>query len=76
MLITQVEASHKIQHPTEWVMDFGFNKVVVLEKTAAGILVRPREALIWDEIFAQKLSMRQNVFAMDLSEMSGDDLLF
>lgn len=76
MTITQVETDHKIQLPAEWAMEFGFKKTVALEKTVAGILVRPCETASWDEVFAKKLPMGQNVFALDLSEVSGDDLLF
>jgi hypothetical protein len=76
MIITPVETGHKIQLPAEWAMEFGFKKNVALEKTVAGILVRPCETVSWDEVFAKKLSMGQNVFALDLSEMRGDDFLF
>jgi len=47
----------------------------LLEKTEVGILVRPRRAVSWDEIFAQKLAPPQPPTALDLSEVSGDDLL-
>ncbi len=76
MIITQVETGHKIQLPVEWAMEFGLEKNVALEKTVAGILVRPVETVSWDEVFAKKLPMGQNVFALDLSEVSADDLLF
>ena len=76
MIITPVETGHKIQLPVEWAMEFGFKKNVALEKTVAGILVRPCETVSWDDIFAKKLPMGQNVFALDLSEVSGDDILF
>jgi hypothetical protein len=39
------------------------------------ILERPCPPAEWDEIFADKLSMGQQPSALDLSEVSGDDLL-
>jgi hypothetical protein len=30
----------------------------------------------WDDVFAQKLQMGRQPFALDLSEVSGDDFLF
>jgi len=30
----------------------------------------------WDDVFAQKLPMGRQPFALDLSEVSGDDFLF
>ncbi len=37
--IKPVEAGHKIQLPAEWAAELGLEKVAVLEKTEAGILV-------------------------------------
>jgi hypothetical protein len=76
MRITPVEAGHKIQLPAEWAAEFGLDDIAALEKTAEGILVRPCRPATWDEIFADKLSMGQQPSALDLSEVSGDDLLF
>jgi hypothetical protein len=50
--IAPVEAGRKIQLPEEWASDLGIGDVVLLEKTEAEILVRPRRAVSWDEIFA------------------------
>ena len=75
-ITTPVEAGHKIQLPAEWVAELGLENMVALEKTADGILVRPCHTVIWDEIFADKLSMGQHPAVLDLSEVSGDDLLF
>jgi hypothetical protein len=47
-----------------------------VEKTATGIGVRPCRTLTWDEVFAEKLSIGKQSLAKDLSELSGDDLLF
>jgi hypothetical protein len=74
--ITLVEAGHKIQLPVEWVKELGLENIAALEKTLEGILVRPWPVATWDEIFADKLSMKHQPFALDLSEVSGDDLVF
>jgi bifunctional DNA-binding transcriptional regulator/antitoxin component of YhaV-PrlF toxin-antitoxin module len=71
-----VEAEYKIKIPAEWVEELGLKKIVMLEKTSTGIMVRPCYTLTWDEIFAEKLTIGQQVLALDLSEVSGDDLLF
>jgi len=75
MRITPVEAGHKIQLPAEWAAELRLENMAALEKTADGIVVRPCRAATWDEIFATKLPMGQRPAALDLSEMSGDDLL-
>jgi bifunctional DNA-binding transcriptional regulator/antitoxin component of YhaV-PrlF toxin-antitoxin module len=71
-----VEIEYKIQIPAEWAEELGLKNIIMLEKTSTGIMVRPCYTLTWDEIFAEKLTIGQPVFAMDLSEVSGDDLLF
>jgi|FaiFalDrversion2_1042247.scaffolds.fasta_scaffold10176_3 hypothetical protein len=73
--ITPVEAGHKIQLPVEWATEMGLEKVALLEKTEAGILVRSCPSLSWDEIFAEKLPMLSMPSAIDLLEVSGDDLI-
>ncbi|MBI4641139.1 MAG: hypothetical protein HY731_10620 [Candidatus Tectomicrobia bacterium] len=75
MRITFIGAGHTIQIPAEWAAELGLEKFVVLEKAANGILVRPSCTATWDEIFADKLSMSQQPYALDLTEVSGDDLL-
>jgi hypothetical protein len=75
MKITPIEAGHKIQLPAEWATELGLADVAVLEKTAEGILVRPCCPADWDTVFSDKLSIGQQASAMDLSEVSGDDLL-
>jgi len=75
MRVTPVEIGHKIQLPVEWVVEFGLEQLAVLEKTAEGILIRPCPATKWDAIFAEKLKIGQQPY-FDLSEVSGDDLLF
>lgn len=76
MRIMPVEAGHKIQLPDDWATELGLENIAALERTAAGILVRPCPSATWEDIFADKLPMGQQLSAMDLSEMSGDDLLF
>lgn len=74
-ITTPIETGHRIQFPAEWGVELGLDKVVELEKTATGILVRPCHAVSWDEIFAGKLTMGEQPLTLDLSEVSGDDLL-
>ncbi len=75
MRIIPLETGHKIQLPAEWVIEFGLEQNAVLEKTTEGILIRPCPATTWDAIFAEKLKVGQQS-DIDLSEVSGDDLLF
>ena len=75
MKITSIEPGHKIQLLAEWAVEFRLEHMAALEKTAEGILVRPCRTATWDEIFADKLPMGQQPFGLDLSDVSGDDLL-
>lgn len=75
MKITPIEPDHRIQLPADWVAELGLEHIAALEKTSEGILVRPCRAATWDEIFADKLPMRQQLSALDLSDVSSDDLL-
>ena len=47
-------------------------------KTGEGILVRPHPKVTWDDVFANRLSARPGdaVTAPEVTEVSGDDLLF
>jgi hypothetical protein len=74
--ITPVESGHRIQLPAEWAAELGLEENAALEKTSEGILVRPCPPMTWNEIFAEKLVMGQQPSALDLSEVSADDLLF
>ncbi|MBC8229937.1 hypothetical protein H8E77_10360 [bacterium] len=76
MRITSLETGHKIQLPAEWATEFGLESIAVLEKTDEGILIRPYSATTWDDIFAEKLKIGRQFELDDLSEVSGDDLLF
>ena len=75
MKITPVEPEHRIQFPADRVAEFGLEHIAALEKTAEDILVRPCRTATWDEIFADKLPMGRQLSALDLSNVSGDDLL-
>jgi hypothetical protein len=76
MKITPVEPDHRIQLPADWVAELGLEHIAALKKTAEGLLVRPCRTATWDEIFADKLPMGQQLSALDLSDVSGDDLHF
>ena len=76
MRMTSIENGHTIQLPADWAAELGLEKVVELEKTADGILVRSCPAMAWKDIFAHKLPMGKAPSKLDLSEVSGDDLLF
>ena len=70
-----LETDHKIKLPVDWVKELGLESGVVLERTDDGILIRPCTAQTWDDIYAEKLKMG-DPSALDLSEVSGDDLIF
>ena len=70
-----LETDHKIRLPLDWVKELGLESGVMLEKTDDGILIRPYTARTWDEIYAEKLKMGAPS-ALDLSEVSSDDLIF
>ena len=73
--LTFVEAEYKVQLPEDWVLELKLGDMVVLEKTENGIFIRPGRVETWDEVFATKLPMGQPSVALDLSDVSGDDLL-
>jgi hypothetical protein len=75
MRITPIEAGHRVQLPAEWATELGLEKIATLEKTTGGILVRACPPATWDEIFVDKLAMGPPPSVLDLSEVSGDDLL-
>ncbi len=70
-----LETDYKIKLPLDWVKELRLESGVVLEKTDDGILIRPHTDQTWDEIYAEKLKMG-NPSTLDLSEVSGDDLIF
>ena len=71
----RLEMGHKIKLPRDWVRELGLESGVMLERTDEGILIRPYSAQTWDEIYAEKLKMGAPS-VLDLSEVSGDDLIF
>jgi hypothetical protein len=76
--ITTLEPGNRIQLPAEWAKVLGLHGLVVLDKTAEGILVRPCSPTTWDDFFATKLAIGSappNKDEKDL-EVTGDDLLF
>ncbi len=75
MKTLSLETDYKIKLPLDWVKELGLESGVVLERTDDGILIRPSLAQTWDEVYAEKLKMG-NPAALDLSEVSGDDLIF
>lgn len=76
MRVTPVEPGHRIRIPEEWADEMGLTDVAALEKTEAGILVRARPRATWDDVFATKLPMSGTPAVLDLSGVSGDDILF
>ena len=75
MKTVPLETDYKIKLPLDWVKELGLESGVVIERTADGILIRPYAAQTWDDIYAEKLGMG-NPSTLDLSEVSGDDLIF
>ncbi|MYF99671.1 AbrB/MazE/SpoVT family DNA-binding domain-containing protein [Candidatus Poribacteria bacterium] len=75
MKTLSLETDYKIKLPLDWVKELGLESGIVIEKTDDGILIRPYIAQTWDEVYAEKLKMG-NPSALDLSEVSGDDLIF
>lgn len=77
--IIRVEPGLRIAIPAEWEPDLGEEKVVSLERTAAGILVRPWHGesgeMSWDEFFADKLTIGSGQRG-DSLELTRDDYLF
>jgi hypothetical protein len=76
--LTPVEPGHRIQLPADWAEAIGLRGLVTLERTDNGILIRPCPRLTWDDVFATRLSVRPGnpATAPEITEVSGDDLLF
>ena len=70
---TIVESGNRIQLPAAWAHELGLHGIVLLDKTADGILVRPCASVSWDAIYSSKLPVAS--CPGDI-EVSGDDLLF
>ena len=76
--LTPVEPGNRIQLPADWADALGLHKLVVLDRTSAGILIRPCPTATWDDIFASKLiigSVPPDHNEDDV-EVTGDDFLF
>jgi bifunctional DNA-binding transcriptional regulator/antitoxin component of YhaV-PrlF toxin-antitoxin module len=78
MRLTPVEAGRRIEIPAEWADELGLQKIAALERTVGGILIQPYPMPVssWEEIFSKKLPVGPSAPTADLSEFSGDDLLF
>ncbi len=74
--VTAIESDDKVRLPHEWVEEFGLHGFIALEKAAEGIIVRRCPDLTWEEVFADKLTIKSSGAERDLSEVSGDDYLF
>ena len=70
-----LETGYKIKLPLDWVKELGLDSGVVIERTGDGILIRPSTTQTWDNVYARKLKMG-TPSVLDLSEVSGDDLIF
>jgi hypothetical protein len=73
-----LEPGNRIQLPADWAKALGLCDLVILERTDNGILIRPCPRFTWDDIFATRLSVRPGnpASAPEVTEVSGDDLLF
>ncbi len=76
MRVATVEPGLKVRIPADWADELGLDEVAELEKTEGGILIRPCQTATWDQVFATKLPMGPAPAIQDLSEVSGDDILF
>jgi hypothetical protein len=75
MKTLSLETDYKIKLPLDWVKELGLESGVVIERTDDGILIRSHVAQTWDEVYAEKLKMG-DPSTLDLSEVSGNDLIF
>jgi hypothetical protein len=75
---TSIEPGNRIQLPAEWAEALGLRDQVDLVMTEQGILVKPRPKATWDDVFASKLTVNPGDPSppFDVTEVSGDDLLF
>lgn len=76
--IVPLQPGYYIQLPAAWAEGLGLDRLVILEKTNEGILVRRSPPVTWDDIFATKLqigSAPPDPNPEDV-EVTGDDFLF
>jgi bifunctional DNA-binding transcriptional regulator/antitoxin component of YhaV-PrlF toxin-antitoxin module len=76
MTIATIDSGHRIQLPAEWARALGLERLVALEKTADGILIRPCRMATWEDVFASKLPVGSPSSEQDAAEVSRDALLF
>ncbi len=70
-----LESDYRIKLPFDWVKELRLESGVVIERTDNGILIRSSATQTWDDIYTEKLEIG-TPSALDLSEVSGDDLIF
>ena len=76
--VTALEPGNRVELPADWTEGLGLSGLVTLERTDEGILIGPCPRFTWDDIFATRLTVRPGNSAIppDVSEISGDDLLY
>ena len=72
---TPIEPGDRVRLPAEWLDALGFRAVARLDKTADGIVIRPCPPATWDQVFADKLTVRAGDGGADF-QVTPDDLLF
>jgi hypothetical protein len=77
-IVTSLEPGNRVEIPADWTEGLGLSGLVTLERTNEGILIGPCPRYTWDDVFATRLSIRPSNSgdSPDVSEVSGDDLLF
>ena len=78
MTVAHLEPGNRIRLPPEWTEALGIGQLVLLDRTDQGILIRPCPAVTWDEIFANRLTVKPASTDTDKEdvEVTGDDYLF
>jgi hypothetical protein len=72
---TPIEPGDRVRLPADWLDALGLRGVVLLDRTADGILIRPCPPHSWDQIFADKLTTQPGAGGDDC-QVTRDDLLF
>jgi hypothetical protein len=77
-ILTPLEPGNRVELPADWTEGLGRSGLVTLERTNEGILIGPCPRFTWDDVFATRLWIRpsNSEVSPDVSEVSGDDLLF
>jgi hypothetical protein len=71
---TSLEPGNRLQLPGEWAESLGLHGLVILERTDAGILIRPFPPVTWDEVFADKLPVGPPTSDSEELEIERNDL--